>query len=374
MRETTKLALLGGMRSLGGSMVWPFIGFALYETYHFSFTFVSIFYILQGIVSIIAYILGGYLTDFLGRIKIMILSSIFSSISLFLAFLINIPIAVSLLILIQTLFNSIYNVGNTSIIGDLNKEFTNLVRSFSKIRVGINAGWSVGPVIGGLLFTTLGFRDILFFASILSLLALPLLFKFPEFKGKIEVSFHLTKNLAKFLIPTFFTFMIMGQLGFSLLTYYNLVDKFTTFQVSLLFMINGLLIVMFQNMIGKKLTTKMIIPGMAIYSIAYFSIAFITNFLWACIDVGAITLGEMIVSPLSQAIASSLTDKETRGRTIGVYGMITALGRVSGSSFSSYLMNYFLYSPLLLWGAIASSGVISIIFYYIFKTYMQNLT
>ncbi|AWR96968.1 MFS transporter [Acidianus sulfidivorans JP7] len=374
MKEIDRLSLLGGIRSLGGSMVWPFIGFALYETYHFSFSFVSIFYIIQGIVGIFAYILGGYLTDLIGRIKVMILSSIFSSLALLMAFLINIPIIVVFFILIQTLFNSIYNVGNTSIVGDLNREFTNLVKSFSKIRVGINAGWSIGPVIGGFLFSTLGFRDILLVASLLSLLSIPLLFNFVEFKGKIEVSLQLNRNMIKFLIPTFFTFMIMGQLGFSLLTYYNLVDKFTTFQVSLLFMINGLLIVAFQNMIGKKLTSKMLIPGMALYTIGYFSIAFITNYLWACIDIGIITLAEMIVSPLSQAIASALSNKDTRGRTIGIYSMITALGRTAGSSFSSYLMNFLLYSPIYLWGAIATSGIISIIFYYIFGIYAQKLS
>jgi len=80
MKEINKLSIIGGARALSGSIVWPFIGFALYDVYHFSFTFISIFYMLQGLVSIFAYIVGGYFTDFMGRVRVMILSSILSSI------------------------------------------------------------------------------------------------------------------------------------------------------------------------------------------------------------------------------------------------------------------------------------------------------
>jgi MFS family permease len=365
LKEINKLALIGGSRALSGSIIWPFIGFALYEVYHFSLDFVSLFYIIQGVISVLAYIIGGYMTDFLGRVKSMVISSLSASISLLLAFLLNLPLAIVFFILLQTFFNSIYNVSNTSMVGDLNKEFKGLVISFSRIRVGINAGWAVGPVIGGILFTISGFRELLLVSSIISLLPIPLLFSLPDFKGKIGISLNLSKEFILFLIPTFLTFMIMGQLGFSLLTYYNLIVGLSTFQVSLLFMVNGLLIVIFQEFIGRKLTIKMIILGMIIYAFSYLFVAFVTNFILAVIDIVFITLAEMIVSPLSQAIASSLSRDEVRGREIGIYGMVTALGRVLGSSYASFLMNYYLYSsPLILWFLISLLGFSSALLYY----------
>ncbi|MQL56043.1 MFS transporter [Acidianus ambivalens] len=365
MKEINKLALIGGSRALSGSIIWPFIGFALYEVYHFSLDFVSLFYIIQGVISVLAYIIGGYMTDFLGRVKSMVISSLSASISLLLAFLLNLPLAIVFFILLQTFFNSIYNVSNTSMVGDLNKEFKGLVISFSRIRVGINAGWAIGPVIGGILFTISGFRELLLVSSIISLLPIPLLFSLPDFKGKIGISLNLSKEFILFLIPTFLTFMIMGQLGFSLLTYYNLIVGLSTFQVSLLFMVNGLLIVIFQEFIGRRLTTKMIILGMIIYAFSYLSVAFVTNFILAVIDIVFITLAEMIVSPLSQAIASSLSRDEVRGREIGIYGMVTALGRVLGSSYAGFLMNYYLYSsPLILWFLISLLGFFSALLYY----------
>jgi MFS family permease len=237
------------------------------------------------------------------------------------------------------------------------------VRAFSRIRIGINAGWAAGPVIGGFIFSFMQFRPILLISSLISLISIPLLIHFPDFKGKIDISFHVDKDFIKFLIPTFITFMVMGQLGFSLLTFYDVVDKIDTFQVGLLFMINGILIVLFQEIIGRKLTLKIISLGMIIYSISYFAVAFVSNFLFASIDMVFITLAEMIVSPLSQAIASSISEKNTRGRSMGIYGMITALGRVSGSSFSGYMMNFFLFTPIVLWGSVALLGIISAILY-----------
>ncbi len=363
MNALNRLALVGGARSLSGSIVWPFVGFALYDVYHFSFSFVSSFYLAQGAVSVFAYLLGGFLTDSLGRVKTMVSASALSSISLFLAYLLNYPTAVAALVLAQTFFNSVYNVANTSLVGDLNKGFGNLVMAFSRIRVGINAGWAAGPVIGGFAFSAVGFRTVLLISSVVSLVSLPLLVGLPEQRGRTEVSFKVDRGFALFLVPTFLTFMVMGQLGFPLLTFYSLVDKLSTFQVGLLFMANGVLIVALQEVMGRKLRPKMISIGMLIYSASYFSVAFVTNFTLALLDVVLITLAEIVVSPLSQAIASSLSRKDTRGRAMGLYGMTTALGRVTGSAFTGYLMNFFLFTPVVLWGLVALLGVASSLLY-----------
>lgn len=201
-------------------------------------------------------------------------------------------------------------------------------------------------------------------SSIVSLLPLPLLFSLPDFKGKIRIAINLSRSFILFLIPTFLTFMIMGQLGFSLLTYYDVVVGLSTFQVSLLFMVNGLLIVFLQELIGKRLTGKMIVLGVMLYGVSYFAVAFVTNFILAVVDMAFITLAEMVVSPLSQAIASSLSKDESRGREIGIYGMVTALGRVLGSSYTSFLMNYYLYSPTILWFLVSLLGFTSAVLYY----------
>jgi len=342
MNSVNKLALMGAFRAFGGSIIWPFTGYALYTLFHFSLSFVSLFYLAQAFISIFSYVIGGYMTDFLGRVRTMFISIISSSLFLLLSFLFYSPLIVASLILLQSFMNNVYNVANTTTVADINKGFKRLVSSFSRVRVGINAGWAFGPLLGSIIFEY-SFRDLLLISSIVTLIPILFLKSIPDFKGK-KITLKLDKDFVKFLPPTFLTFMLMSQLGFSLLTFHTEVIKLSVIDVGILFMINGILIVFLQDFIGKLLKIKHIILGVLVYSISYFAVAFVTNLIFAIIDVIFITIAEMIVSPISQAIASSLTKEEHRGRELGVYGMVTGLGRVVGSSYSSYLMSYFLYS------------------------------
>ncbi|WP_338598385.1 MFS transporter [Sulfolobus tengchongensis] len=376
MDQINKIALIGGFRSLGGSLIWPFIGFALYKVYGFSLDFVSIFYLIQASVNIIGSISGGIITDFLGRKNTMTISIILSSLALFLAYLINLPIPIAGLILLQTYFNNVYNISSTAIVGDIYKGANNLVKAFSRQRVGINAGWAVGPLIGGYIFTTFGFRLLLLVSSVIILVSIPLIKLLPDFKGEGSIlSFNINRDFLMFLIPTFLTFIIVGQLGFGILTYYNTVLHFTEFQVGILFAINGIMIVAFQDLMGRFINKriKLISIGMIIYGLGYFSIALVTNFYLASLDIVVITIAEMIVTPLSQAIANSLASQRSRGRQMGLYSMVTGIGRIIGSSLISELMSYYIYTPTILWGIISSFGFISSVLYYIFLKKIKNV-
>jgi MFS family permease len=252
----------------------------------------------------------------------------------------------------------------------------NLVKAFSRQRVGINAGWALGPLIGGYIFSTYGFRLLLLISSLLILISIPLIRLLPEFKGKGSVlDFSVSREFVIFLIPTFLTFVIIGQLGFGILTYYTSILDFTEFQVGILFAINGVMIVFLQDLLGRIINKriKLISLGMVIYGLGYLGIALVTNFYLASVDIAIITLAEMIVTPLSQTLANSLASQKTRGKQIGLYSMVTGIGRIAGSSLISELMNYYLYTPLILWGVISSFGFISACLYYIFLKKLKSI-
>jgi MFS family permease len=376
MNEINKLALIGGFRAFGSSIIWPFMGFALYKVYGFSLTYVSLFYLIQAFINVTASISGGIITDYFGRRRTIIISIIMSSVALFIAYIINLPTPVACLILIQSYFSSIYNVSTTTIVGDMFKGSENLVKAFSRQRVGINAGWALGPLIGGYIFSTYGFRLLLLISSLLILISIPLIRLLPEFKGKGSVlDFSVSREFVIFLIPTFLTFVIIGQLGFGILTYYTSILDFTEFQVGILFAINGVMIVFLQDLLGRIINKriKLISLGMVIYGLGYLGIALVTNFYLASVDIAIITLAEMIVTPLSQTLANSLASQKTRGKQIGLYSMVTGIGRIAGSSLISELMNYYLYTPLILWGVISSFGFISACLYYIFLKKLKSI-
>ncbi|WP_069808374.1 MFS transporter [Vulcanisaeta thermophila] len=361
-----KLALIGGVRSLGGSLLWSFTGFALYQYYRLPLTVISLFYVAQAVVGLVSFMVGGYLADFLGRITTMVLSSLASSLSLLIAFIINKPIYVVAMILIQTFFNNAYGVSNTALIGDYTSDFGSLVKYFSRFRVGVNAGWAVGPAIGGLIYELYGFRVLLLLGSLIPLASVPLLITLtePHHSYSTGLTFRVNKQFTLFLIPTFLTFIVMGQLGFSLLTFYNVHVGLTTFQVGVLYMINGLMVVFMQDLIGRYLKTPLLISlGMVIYGVSYLAVAFIPNFEWAALDMVLITMAEMIVSPLSQSLANMLADPKNRGKYMGLYGMVSGLGRTLASSVSSMLMTSALKQPLYLWGFIFITALVSALIY-----------
>ncbi|WP_243680820.1 hypothetical protein [Vulcanisaeta souniana] len=136
MELSNRLALIGAVRSLGSSLLWSFTGFALFQYYKLPLILVSLFYVTQAVISSIAFIIGGYLADFLGRVRTMTISAVVSSIALIIAYVINKPLAVVLMVLIQSFFNNTYGVANTSIVGDYAREFTSLVKYFSSLGWG----------------------------------------------------------------------------------------------------------------------------------------------------------------------------------------------------------------------------------------------
>ncbi len=93
--------------------------------------------------------------------------------------------------------------------------------------------------------------------------------------------------------------------------------------------------------------------------------AFVPGFTWAVVDMFFITLAEMIVSPLSQSIANTLADPRSRGgRYMGLYSLVTGLGRTVASSISSILLIHAIKQPLTLWGLRirSSPGVIRVVY------------
>ncbi|MCG3110119.1 hypothetical protein L3N51_02416 [Metallosphaera sp. J1] len=360
MNHVTKLAFSGGIRSLTSSLIWPYIGFGLYRYLGLSLVQVGQFYLTQLVISSIAYVIGGYLTDYLGRRLVMTLATSLSSLVLTLAFFLNTAGVVGM-VLLQSGFSSIYAVANMASVGDMGGNFKQLVRSFSVIRVGINAGWAIGPAIGGVLLGEIGFKPLLLLGGVLSVVAIPFVYSLPDHKGRVKFFFP-SRKFTLFLIPTLLTFTVMGQLGFPLVTYYSGLG-IAVWQVGLLYAVNGGLIIFLQTWIGERISgnyRRWIAVGMTIYSLSY-GVVFLVNDFWeALLDVVGITIAEMIVSPLSQSISTSLAEGEARGTYSGIYGLVTSMGRTLGSSMSAFLLTR---GGEVAWPTVGGIGLASAILY-----------
>ncbi len=151
MDYVDKVMLLSGIRSLGFSIIWPYIGLILYR-FNTPLWMIGIYYAAQAITGAAAQMVGGVLTDYLGRVRTMSIGIIGGVVTLAGgAYLARDPILLMSLLLAQSIFSSMYAVASSTLVGgDVRKGMENLVNAYSKVRVGgANAGWALGPFIGG---------------------------------------------------------------------------------------------------------------------------------------------------------------------------------------------------------------------------------
>ncbi|WP_291764454.1 MFS transporter [Caldivirga sp. UBA161] len=365
-----KIALLNGMRALGFSLIWPYIGLILYKL-GLPFWLIGIYYSAQMLVNIISQVIGGVLTDIMGRVKLMLIGNVGAGLILLLTYLlikIN-TIIVMVLLLAQTLFNSMFAVASSTIVGDVESGLGNLIRAYSRIRVGANAGWALGPLISGYVMYYLGYGYVFLITALIALASTPLILMLRGLERRV-VSFRLIKvnaPFALFLIPTILLFSTMGLLGFALTTYYNVVKHIEISAIGLIYALNGFMVVALQDRVGAFLSRRDIrywlVYGSLIYYISYSLVFIISNIYEALLDIALVTTGEIIVSPIVQALAMNMAEGDKRGQYMGVFGLASNIGRTMGSVMSSEAMQYMINKPLILWQFLSSPALAASLIY-----------
>ncbi|GGP21890.1 MFS transporter [Thermocladium modestius] len=368
MDYVDKVMLLSGIRSLGFSIIWPYIGLILYR-FNTPLWMIGIYYAAQAITGAAAQMVGGVLTDYLGRVRTMSIGIIGGVVTLAGAYLARDPILLMSLLLAQSIFSSMYAVASSTLVGDVRKGMENLVNAYSKVRVGANAGWALGPFIGGVAIQYIGYRSLFLLTATISFAALPLVSTIKDLKVRSRIKLtNISRDFSKFLVPSLFLFMVMGMMGFALAMYYNEVRGIPTSEVGMVFGLNGLLVVLLQERVGrfisKRNAIKWLTYGSIIYYASYSLVAFIGNFYLAMADVVAITMGEMIVSPLAQALAMNMAEADRRGQYMGLFNLATSIGRSAGSVLASETMQIYLYNPVILWQILSIPALLAAALYW----------
>ena len=116
--------------------------------------------------------------------------------------------------------------------------------------------------------------------------------------------------------------------------------------------------------LSRQSPVKWLIYGSLIYYASYSAVALIDNFYWALADIVAVTMGEMIVSPLVQALAMNMAEEDRRGQYMGLFNLATSMGRSIGSVLASESMQFYLYKPLILWQILSFPATLAAVLYW----------
>jgi MFS family permease len=310
---------------------------------------------------------GGYLADRIGRRKTIALSMFSSAASMLLLSQANSLEAIVALTALTGLTAELYRPASSALLADLVPPGQRVI-AFAAYRWALNAGWAFGPATAGFLtqhsFLWLFVGDAITSAlfGIVAWVALPhgmrAIGKSAAWPEALRVMRH-DKRLHRLLLAQLAIALVFLQMsstfglhvtsaGFSPATYGALIS------------LNGVLIVLLELPLitfTQRLPARpTIAAGYILVGMGFALCGVAQTIPMLTLVVVVFTFGEMIAMPVASAYITDNVPPDMRGRYMGVYGFVWALGLTFGPSAGVHLHAR---APLLLWGACGVLGLLA---------------
>jgi MFS family permease len=138
---------------------------------------------------------------------------------------------------------------------------------------------------------------------------------------------------------------------------------FSAAEFGLLLTANGILVALFQypvtRLIGRVSRPMGLVVGSLFYVAGYVLLGWIGSFSLVMVTVVLLTAGEVTMSPLASAAVAEAAPEDKRGRYMGFFGLTQTAGVALAPLFGGVLLDGIPSEPRLLWGIIASVGVVA---------------
>ncbi len=343
---------------LGSFLLFPF--FSVYLIDHFNVTIIEVGFLFSIFAggSIIGSTIGGALTDKYGRRSMLIFGLVSSGIG---SILMGIANDLYLFFLIAAVLGVLGDLGGPArqaMVADLLSE-EKRADGYGLLRVAVNLAAVIGPILGGMLLNQS--YMILFISDAVSSLitALIVFVVIPETKpekseDKPEESIITTikgyKEVLKdsvyimFLVVSALTVLVYMQMNSTLSVFLWEVYEFPLALFGWLLAMNALMVVLFQflitRIVSKYAPMKMMAFGTLFYMVGFGMYGFISEPYLFFIAMVIITIGEMIVLPVSQSTVARFAPEDKRGRYMAVYGFHWSIPTLFGISAASFVYIY----------------------------------
>ncbi|MFA5311938.1 MAG: MFS transporter [Methanomassiliicoccales archaeon] len=362
---------------VGFSIISPYMMLFLKQELDVSLAIGGLVLMVAGIVGAIGNVVGGLMADKYGRRGVMITSMLlrcgtFILLSIQVTFFPEL-ISICLMLSLSYFFGGVFGPANNAMVADLT-EPSKRMEAYGLLRVAWNLGFAVGPIIGGALILvsfslTFTVSAVISFGAALIVALMITESYVPKPKDPTEKKAGLWKDIAH-IKPIFLLFCIVcipmyimsGQFGSTYTVFANERIGIDTATIGLVFALNGIMVVLMQMPISRFLTERNPYMGMAagtvIYSLGFLLIAAVTDGFGLAITMVIITLGEMIVVPVSTSLTVFLSPDDERGRYLGIFGLISSFGWF-GSSFIGGILYDSFDNGWAMWGILAFLGMIT---------------
>jgi MFS family permease len=320
-----------------------------------------------GIGHLLASWIGGYLTDRIGRRKTIALSMFSAAIAMLLLARAETLVEITALIWLTGLTAELYRPASSALLADLVPSHQR-VTAFAAYRWALNAGWAFGPATAGFLaqhsFTWLFIGD----AITSALFGIVAWFTLPHGLRGTAQSARWSEALRAMRRDRQFHMLVLAQLAIALV-FLQMSSTFglqvtahghSTAAYGALISLNGVLIVLLELPLTgwtRRLPVRRTIAfGYVLIGVGFALSGVAQSIPALVLVVITFTIGEMIAMPIASAYIADTVPAEMRGRYMGAFGFMWAVGLTVGPAAGLHLQAR---EPLLLWGACGVLGVVA---------------
>jgi MFS family permease len=325
---------------LGGTMLFPFFALYITERFNVGMSEAGLLLGLFSLFSAVGSMFAGALTDRVGRKTMILLGLILSAASsVVMGFIGSFPVFFVVAIFVG-LVAFIGDPAHQAMVADLVPE-EKREEAFGILRVAVNLSWVIGPTIGGLIAAR-SYLYVFFADAIASLITAALvLIMIPETmperaEGEGE-SESLLQTLVgyrevgrdrvyvAFLVVSMLMILVYNQLYNTLSVYLRDVHGLAERSYGLLMSMNASTVVLLQfwiaSQVRKYAPLLMMAFGAGLYVIGFTLYGVVGTFALFAAAMFIITVGEMVVMPVGQALVARLAPVHMRGRYMAVYSL-----------------------------------------------------
>jgi MFS family permease len=329
-----RLLVAGTLINKAGTFIVPYLTLVLLREFHLTQTQAARLLFAYGIGSIVSILVGGALTDRLGRRRTLMMSLFGSGIlAMAMGFAPNVSAFVPLLVAFGFVAD-LYRPAASAIVSDL-LESSERATGYAALRLAVNLGFALGMALGGVI-ADWQWR-LLFVGDGLTTLSygLVVLFLIPETRPSSvppsETRPHEGSSSESPWRDGVFLTICLGSILFSMIFFADMTvlpltvtgAGYPAVVYGLLVGLNGLLIALFEISVVDALRTRrrlrVAAVGAALTGLGFGITGLVLNWSWFLLAIVLATAGEILTSPQQMAFVADWAPPRARGRYLALY-------------------------------------------------------
>lgn len=373
---------------VGGTMIQPFYSLYIAQKFGVNMTTIGLLFGIWAISGVVGNMLGGALTDKIGRKTMLVAGLVLSAASAILMGVVNELWAFALVSTVVGMLSDIAGPARGAMTTDMLPP-EKRAEGFGIIRVIGNLAWIVGPALGGLLASK-SYMLVFICDAIASIItALIVIWKIPEtkpqaseeieketllqtFKGYGKVTAD--KLFMAYVIISMLLIFVYSQMYSTLSVYLNQQHDIPAKGYGWLMSINAIIVVLFQFSVSwgtrKKPPMRMMALATILYGIGFSMIGFVDQYWMFIVAMAIITIGEMVHIPTSSGLIANLAPEDKRGRYNAFAGLSWGVPNIFSTFFAGLVMDNL--NPDLVWTIAGCICLVTMFGYLLMNTHVQK--